>query len=266
MCLIRLAFLMTNQTRPVKTTKTSLTILREIRDNDGMTLTDLAKRLGLAKSTVHNHLATLIDEGFLIREENTYHISLRFMAYGEHARTRKAVYTAARTYVHELANRTNREVDFIVPENGLVYALEYALGDTSPSRSPNPSPLQAGNTFHMHNCASGKAILSEYPKERVQEIIDQWGLPATTEQTITDEDALFAELDTIRERGYAINDEELIEGFHAIGAVVTDATDTVVGAVTIGGPTYWMSNDELFQENTIHQLRETIATLEEDVF
>lgn len=266
MRLPRLTFLMTSQTRPVKTTKTSLTILREIRDNNGLTLTDLAKQLGLAKSTVHNHLATLTDEGFLIREGNTYHISLRFMAYGEHARTRKTVYTAARTYVYELAKRTNKEVDFIVPENGQVYTLEYALGDTSPSRSPNLSPLQAGNTFHMHNCASGKAILAEYPQERVQEIIDHWGLPATTEQTITDEDVLFAELDTIRGRGYAINDEELIEGFHAIGAVVTDATDTVVGAVTIGGPTYWLSDDELLQENTIHQLRETIATLEADVF
>lgn len=257
---------MTSKTRPVKTTKTSFSILREIRDNDGLTLTDLASRLGLAKSTVHNHLATLTEDGFLTREENTYHISLRFMAYGEHARTRKDVYTAARAYVYDLAKRTNKEVDFIVPENGQVYTLEYALGEMSPSRSPNLSPLQAGNTFHMHNCASGKAILSEYPHERVKEIIDQWGLPATTEQTITDEDALFAELDTIRERGYAINNEELIEGFHAIGAVILDAAETVVGAITIGSPTYWMSDDELLQENTIHQLRETIAALEADCF
>lgn len=265
MCLLCIVFLMANQTRPVKTTKTSLTILREIRDNNGMTLTGLAKQLGIAKSTVHNHLATLTDEGFLVREGNTYQISLRFMVYGKHARTRKAVYTAARKHVYDLAKQTNKEVDFVVPENGQAYPLEYALGDMNPSRSPNMSPLQAGNTFHMHNSASGKAILSEYPQERVNEIIDQWGLPATTEQTITDEDALFAELDATRDRGYSINEGELVEGFHAIGAAVTDPTDTVIGSVIIGGPSYWLSDDELLQEETLRQLRETIATLEEDI-
>lgn len=256
---------MTSQTRPVKTTKTSLTILREIRENDGMTLTDLAKRIGIAKSTVHNHLATLTDEGFLVREGNTYQISLRFMVYGKHARTRKTGYTAVRKHIYNLAKETNKEVDFVIPENGQVYPIEYAVGDMNPSQSPNMSKLQAGNTFYMHNSATGKAILSEYPQERVKEIIDQWGLPATTDQTITDEDTLFAELDAIRERGYSINEGELVEGFHAIGAVVTDASDTVVGAVFIGGPSYWLSDGELLQENTLFQLQETIAALEEEI-
>ncbi len=57
---------------------------------------------------------------------------------------------------------------------------------------------------------SAKAILSAFPDERVRDIVDRHGLPAKTPQTITDPDALFEELATIRERGFALNREEIV--------------------------------------------------------
>lgn len=257
---------MTNRTRPVKTTKTSLALLREIRDSDGATLTALSDRLDLAKSTVHNHLVTLTDEGFLVREGDIYHVGLKFMAYGEHARARNDVYQAARERVYELATQTNNEVDFIVEENGQVYTLEYAIGEAGRVASSDASPFRAGNNFHMHNCASGKAILAEFSEERVREVIDRWGLPATTEQTITDEETLFAELAAVRERGYAFNDEELLDGYRSIGAAVTDPEGDVVGAFTVGGPTYRMAVDGQVRADTVELLFATVEDLETELF
>ncbi len=60
----------------------------------------------------------------------------------------------------------------------------------------------------MHQVAGGKAILAEYSRERVEGIIEQHGLPATTEYTITDPETLFQELEDIRKRGYATTIEE----------------------------------------------------------
>lgn len=252
--------------RPVKTTKTSLELVRAVRDSDGATLSDLAGRLDLAKSTVHNHLHTLVEEGFLVREGDTYHVGLQFLPLGKHARDRNPLYAPARRRVYALAEKTGNEADFIVEENGRAYSLEYAIGESTHRGLSESGPFRAGNRFHMHNCASGKAMLASMPESRVREILDRWGLPATTDRTITDEAALFEELESIRSRGYAINNEELIEGYRSIGAAVTSPDGEVVGAFSIGGPTYRMAVDESTSEEIAHLLRDEIEALEAELF
>ncbi|SEW09800.1 IclR family transcriptional regulator [Natrinema salifodinae] len=252
--------------RPVKTTKTSLALVRAVRDSDGATLSDLADRLGLAKSTVHNHLHTLVDEGFLVREGDTYHVGLQFLPFGKHARNRNPLYAPARRRVFALAEQTGNEADFIVAENGRAYSLEYAIGESTRGGVSESSPFRAGNRFYMHNCASGKAMLAAMPEERVRSIVDRWGLPATTDRTITDESSLFEELDAVRRRGYAVNDEELIEGYRSIGAAVTDPDGDVVGAFSVGGPTYRMAVDESTTEEIARLLDAEIDALKTELF
>ncbi|AEH39147.1 IclR family transcriptional regulator [Halopiger xanaduensis] len=251
--------------RPVKTTKTSFAIVRAIRDTDGATLSELADRLDLAKSTIHNHLHTLVDEGFLVREGDAYHVGLEFLPFGEHARHRNPLYAPARRRVYSLAEQTGNEADFIVEENGRAYSLEYALSESTRGVSES-SPFRAGNRFHMHNCASGKAMLAAMSEDHVRSILDRWGLPATTEQTITSESTLFEELETIRRRGYAVNDEELIEGYRSIGAAVTGPDGDVLGAFTVGGPTYRMAVDDDSTAATGRLLLDEVDALKDDVF
>ncbi|KDE59606.1 IclR family transcriptional regulator [Halostagnicola sp. A56] len=252
--------------RPVKTTQTSLGLVRAVRDSDGATLSELASRLELAKSTVHNHLHTLVDEGFLVRDGDTYHIGLQFLAFSEHARERNPLYATARRHVYSLAEKTGHEADFIVEENGRAYSLEYSIGESTRQGLSESSPFRAGNRFYMHNCASGKVLLASMPESRVREIIDRWGLPATTDDTVTDESTLFDELETIRRRGYAVNDEELIDGYRSIGAAVTRPEGEVVGAFSIGGPTYRMAVDESTTEEIAQLLIEEISSLESELF
>ncbi|MFB6206417.1 MAG: IclR family transcriptional regulator C-terminal domain-containing protein [Haloglomus sp.] len=65
--------------------------------------------------------------------------------------------------------------------------------------------------------------------------MDRYGLPAKTEHTITDEDELFAELERIREQGYALSVEESLYGFHAVSAPVLTQSSRPVAAVIIAG-------------------------------
>jgi len=78
-------------------------------------------------------------------------------------------------------------------------------------------------------------MLAEMPRNRVEAILDRHGLPGATENTLTSRETLFETLDTIRERGYAFNDGEEVEGIRAVGmAIVTD--DDVHGALSVSGP------------------------------
>ena len=100
-----------------------------------------------------------------------------------------------------------------------------------------------GLRVYLHSTALGKAVLAHLPESYVYEIIDQHGLPAQTNQTITDPDELFDELETIRERGFAQDKGERAGGIRCIAAPVVDGEDRVLGAVSVAGPTNRMEED-----------------------
>jgi DNA-binding IclR family transcriptional regulator len=254
------------QARPVKTTRTSIRIGRAIQRRNGATLTELSAALDLAKSTVHNHLATLVAEGLLVEDDGRYHIGLRFLEFGEHARNRRDDYTPAKIQVYRLAESTNEEANFAVAENGYMYSIEYVMGDANPNNPAVGSTfLKVGSKFRMHNSAPGKAVLSALSTDRVEAILDRRGLPATTENTVTDREVLLEELETVRERGYATNDEELEAGFRSIAAPVVLGDGTVLGGLSIGGPAYRFELDEASVGRSVDILRNAVDDVEREI-
>lgn len=252
--------------RPVKTTKTSMQIVEAIKQRNGATLTEIAGEINIAKSTVHNHLNTLLNQGYLVREGDVYHVGLKLLELGEHARTRRSIYEHAQEEVYTLASATNEEADFTVEENGRVYTLEYALGNTDVTTPQTGSDfLQRGSSFYTHNCASGKAILATFPDHKIEKIINKCGLPATTEKTITDKNKFLTEIKETKQRGYAINDEELQEGYRAVAMAVQDSDETTFGALCVGGPTYRFEIEGPRFEQIISQLLQRKERLEEKI-
>ena len=231
----------TGDTPPVETTQTSLEIIDFIQERDGASLADVTAGLGLAKSTAYKHLMTLADNGYLIKEGDRYHIGLKFLNLGEYARSRWSGFEHIEEAVSELADRTEEEVDFVAEDNGRVtticesYHKWVKYGDRNDSKRYR---ADIGTYYHMHATASGLAILATYPTERVEAVLDEWGLPARTEQTITSRDALFEELDRIDDRGYAIDDEYYTEGLRSVGKAVTSPDGAVLGALSVSGPRY----------------------------
>ena len=113
---------------------------------------------------------------------------------------------------------------------------------------------------HLQSTALGKAILAHTPRERVEQILDQHGLPQITENTITDRQELLDELEAVRERGFAIDDEERISGIWCIGAPIK-SDDRVLGAVSVSGPTSRMKNERLNDE-VANMMRSTANVIE----
>lgn len=225
---------------PVKTTQRSLDIVETLREMDGARLTELADRLDLPNSTVHNHLSTLMERDYVLKDGDVYRVSLRFLDIGEHARNRRKVYELAKPEIRELADETGEMANLLVEENGWGVYLWSSEGEDAV-----PLDISPGKHVHLHATALGKCILANLPEKRVEEIIDRRGLPAQTDETITDPDALTEELETVRNQGYAIDDEERVPGMRCIGTTVKSESGNVIGAISVSGPTSAMSMERL---------------------
>lgn len=237
----------------LKTTETTLRILEAVQEMGGVRVGELVERLDLAKSTVYKHLVTLERNGYLVKEGDTYHVGLKFLNFGEHARSRKRAYEFGEDAVRRLTELTDEEADFVVEEHGRIVTVSHTyheknkyVGDISLN---NPiAHGRSGTYYYAHNTASGKAILSALPPARLESVLDRWGLPGKTENTITDREALLDELERVRERGYAVDDEEFTRGLRSVGAAVTYPDGRVLGALSVSGPTYRLDGDVLETE------------------
>ncbi len=216
----------------LNTTATSLAILNHITEENGATLRELVDETDLAKSTVHKHLSTLRENDYLVKFGETYKLSLHTLFQGRQAVKMRPHFSTVEQRVRELANKTNTEVDFTIEENGQLIIVFESVG------SSNGVNFRPGAKFYMHNAAGGKAILAEYSENRVDEILDRWGMPKKTPNTTSRRTELKSELKCIKKLGYAISDGEPVEGYRSVSSPIMNWDGSVLGAISAGGPTY----------------------------
>lgn len=238
-----------------KTTQTSLSIVDALAELGGGTLTEIADHTGLSPSTLHSHLITLENSEYVVRKEGEYKLGMRLFHLGEQARHRDERFELAKEKAYELANQMNEEVNFSIEEHGRAIVIF----DETPS--PSKEGYQVGRYFYMHGSASGKAMLAAYDQDRVREIIDRWGLPALTANTITDRQELFEELTRTKERGFAVNDQESLEGLQSVAVVAKEPDGSVFGTLDVSGPPYRLPE----YEDIATRLKSLVNELEADL-
>ena len=231
--------------RLIQATSTSTRVidaLIEIGGEGGVT--EISDTAGLSTSSVHKHLSTLREHGFVVKNGQSYSLSLRFLDIGGFVRNNHPGAREIKLHIQELAQKTDQNAFFTIEEGGRAVVLYREVG-----RNGVPMRSRIGTHFYMNQAAGGMAILAEYSDSRVKEIIDQHGLPPATEKTITDRDVLLEELDEIRERGYAMTVGETTEGVQSIAVPVTLPEEEIVGACVVSGPIHRMGDpdDELLQ-------------------
>ncbi|MFC7229726.1 IclR family transcriptional regulator [Salinirubellus salinus] len=214
----------------VKSAGTLFAVVEGLVALDGAGVSELAEHLGIAKSTAHRHLTTLEQSGYLVREGNAYNIGLKFLQLGEYSRHTRPGYNLTKRIVDEIAQETEERSVFMVEEHGEAVYLYRGIGPRAVTTDST-----VGTRRPIHTIAGGKAILSQLPEERVEAIIEKWGLEALTKSTITSREVLYEELDAIREQGVAYNRAEAIEGLNAVAVPVTNGS-SVVGALSVSGP------------------------------
>jgi DNA-binding IclR family transcriptional regulator len=220
-----------NPSKTLQTTATSLEVLELLDEMDGARVSEIAERMEAPKSTVHGHLSTLREKQFVMKRGDIYYLGPELLRLGYQVRTRKEGYVLAREYTEQLFEEVGLRSTFAVEMGGRAVFIHTASGDKM-----GWAHERMGNPLYLHNTAVGKSILAAVSRPKVEWILDQWGLPKETQQTITDRDDLFTELERIRERGYATNHEENFEGLHAIGMAATEPPGNVIGGFSVTGP------------------------------
>lgn len=228
--------------RTVQAVHNAVAIIELLQERNGLGVTELATELDLSKATVHHHLATLLQHEMVVKDDAQYRLSLRHLDLGETVKSRLGYYDVVRQEVNDLAEETGELAQFATEEHGRAVYLYKARG---------PKAVQTASTIgrreYLHCISLGKAILAHLPEERVEEIVDKHGLQQFTRKTIASREELFERLDQVRERGYAIDDEEKIEGLRCVAAPVLSDSD-VLGAVSVSGPSSRMRGERFEKE------------------
>jgi len=217
-------------------------ILALVRESGTMRINDVAKELDMPTSTAHVHLRTLADVGYLVKDENGYRLSLRFLRDGAVVRNDLSVYTVAKQEIDALAEATGEVANLGVEEGGQRVILYQSEGNEAVYDN-----ALVGEFTNMHWTALGKAILAELTEDDVEQIVEDHGLPSATSNTIDTPERLIDELSGIREDGFALEDEERRTGIRSIAVPIT-VDESVVGAVSLSGPKERFNDDRIEDE------------------
>lgn len=197
-------------------------------------VTELAKRLGLNKSTCFGILHTLQSNGYLEQNPDTgkYCLGLKLFELGQTYEAGLELRNIAKPYLENLSEKTKETVHLVV-RNGMdaVY-IEKVEG---------PSAIniisQVGKRVNLHCTGVGKSLLAFLPREQLERVLQHSKLKQFTEYTITDKEKLLDELERIREKGYSIDNEEIELGLRCVAAPLFNHRNEVIGAISIAGPT-----------------------------
>lgn len=247
----------TKAKNPVQSARTTFRIVEGLKELDGAGVTELANHLDLSKASVYNYLTTLEEEEYVVKDGSEYQLGLQFLNLGTWARRQQPIFEAAKSELDTLADETGEFVNLLVEEHGRGVYLYRAIGENATKHKEYP-----GYRSHLHNTAVGKSILAHMPEDEVEAIVEERGMPATATNTITDPEELYRNLSDIRDRGYAFDREESMDGFRCVGApVINKQTESVEGAISVSGPRSRM-RDERFEEEIPRRVLDAVNVIE----
>lgn len=232
----------------MKSIDKTVKILEALVETKGARVSELSELVDMPSSTVHSYLTALKKHGLVRSEGDINKIGLKFLYFSGSVLYDDSVFELIEPKVTSLADKSKERAQFITEQNGKgVYLFAKVVSDDAIK-----TDVRRGKFVDLHATAAGKAILAHMPKTHVEEIISQHGLPSYTPNTITNKENLFDELLNIRDRGYAINDEERITKQRAIGVPVLDSVNSPVGALSISGPAHRVNMEEI--KNNLSEL------------
>jgi len=199
-----------------------------------MTLADVAAAAGINKSSAQRMVFTLEQLGYVRKHPQTrrYQLAPRVMRVGYNYLAANPVIDLANPYLSELTKITTETTCLTEPDGlEMVYVARFISAQFVPVHMP------IGSRIPMYCTASGRAWLSALPDEEALALLRQSERTAHTRFTITDEAAILDELAQARQRGYAVNREELFLGDMTLGAPVIGSHGRPVAAVHIVAPT-----------------------------
>lgn len=196
-----------------------------------LSVSEMARRSGMPKSTTHRLVGDLLAAGILERGDRGVRLGLRLFELGHLAPSQRTLREIALPYAHSLNEITGLTCNVAVRDGlDIIYVEKISMRNL---RVPHS---RAGGRLPLHCTALGKAILAHSEHDLVESVLAE-ELPRISPQTIIDPVLLRRELARVRETGVAYDVEESRAGLFCVGAPILGAHGRVVGAISVTGAT-----------------------------
>jgi IclR family transcriptional regulator, KDG regulon repressor len=221
-----------------------------------LTLSEIANRAGLPKSTVKRLVSILGDRDFLEYSPETerYRIGIKNFELGNIYIQSTSLEQEAHPILEWLSHECNQTSNLGLLHRGQVVHLDVV----EPDRAIRYF-ARVGERDSVHCTGLGKVLISEIPEEQLSDIFLHHPLISRTTKTITNTSVLSSALEVIRKCGFALDDEESTIGLRCVAAPVRDSKGAIIAAISVSGPTLELIEDNL--ERTISKVKEAAMML-----
>lgn len=231
---------------PVQSAERIFGVLETLAETGPIGLMDLSARLSLHKSTVHRLLLSLICMGYVKQEEESgkYKLTFKVVELSEKVLSKVDIVSLVHPLIADLANSCRETVHFVQRRGTEAYYLD-KVAPLYPHESTIRMASQVGLARPLYCSAVGKAILAEMKEEEVEYIWNNSIIEKKTEHTITTLSKLQKELIDIRNKGYALDNEENEIGVRCIAACVRNHKGQPDNAFSISAPAGRMPDERI---------------------
>lgn len=202
--------------------------------SEGVTQAEIRKGLGFTGNLVFRLTKALVAHGYVDREEPgpRFVLSRKLLTLAQPKREERSLVQLAREPMRWLRDATHESAHIGVRSGFECIVLDRVVG-------PHPFKcyVEAGARGPLHCGAPGKVMLAFLPQEELEETLRQMPLPSLTPHTLTSRSELARHLALVREKGYALDLGETVEGHHCLGAPIFDADERPLAAIWITAPT-----------------------------
>jgi len=226
----------------IQSLERALDVLDALARSSGLTLTELAEDLGQSPATMHRVLSTLETRQVVETDAQTqaWHIGPMAFRLGSAFLRRSGVAERSRPAMRDLMQATGETSNLGIERNGeIMFVSQIETQEAIRAFFP------PGTTSPMHASGIGKALLSCYSDAKLDRFLKQTKLDRFTDKTISQAASLREDLDLVRMRGWAFDDEEKSNGMRCVAAPVFDLYGEAVAGLSVSGPTQRMTSDRI---------------------
>lgn len=213
--------------------KRAVKILDLLVEGGPLNFTQIMHKMNLSKSSTHDLLKTMEDEGLVWKDhyERRYFLGSQLVKFGNKVQLNSTLIKLAKRPMQELREEIDETVFLAVLESD-----KQVIIDSVESNQALRTSVALGTKDYLHYTSVGKAMMAFMQEEKVNEIIKGDRLVRRTENTITDQEDFKKELRKIRQRGYAVDNMEHSKWVRCVGAAILNHGGEVLGAISVSGP------------------------------
>lgn len=235
-----------------------LDVFNDIREE--VTTNEIVDLLGINSVTAHRFLKTLVQVGALVSpRKGIYRLGFKLVDYGERAKSSRQLAINLQPFLNRLASQTNEGVMATVFDGSAVTCIATAYSDQAFVFN-----ARVGARHEAYATANGKIWLANIGAARLESYLISNDLVAIGKNTLTDRDALMAELDLVQSRGFATNHSERESGLHAIAVPVFMKTGEMVVGISVFAPAERL--DPQAEKKILKTLMQTVPQIQSALY